>query len=254
MGTPGHQPCHHATAALEPAPLSPEVRDSPEGAGDGKAWGQSSVGRVCAQYKYGSIGKGIVVKVTAGLSPRAIPAPPTQPREEVSGQGSRAAHRSHRAIRPREREKLPHFSRKPLGRSGDSHPTQIINLHPINKQPFSCSVPMPGSPRPSQPSPAYCPLSPQPSAWPPLCTLTWAHSPTAILPPRAPRDTPSHGHTSGQQCNAEPGTAGMQPPLRGGQGMRGRAQAAGRKPALNNRGKWRNWKKEPVAAHSAQMV
>lgn len=28
-----------------------------------------------------------------------------------------------------------------------------------------------------------------------------------------------------------------------GQGMRGSVQAAGRKPAPNNRGKWRNWKK-----------
>lgn len=173
--------------------------------------------------KCGSTQMGAVVRMAAEPPPRATPAPCTQPCEEVLGQGSRAAHRSHRVIR--EREKLPHFSRKPLGRSGDSHPMQSINLHPHQQAAFQLQCPHAQLPTPFPAISLYCvlSLSPQPGACPPppLCTLTWGHFQTAILLPYAPYDTPSHGHTSGQRCNAEPGTAGMQPPRRGDRGCVG---------------------------------
>lgn len=132
--------------------------------------------------KCGSTQMGAVVRMAAELPPRATPAPCTQPCEEVLGQGSRAAHRSHRVIR--EREKLPHFSRKPLGRSGDSHLMQSINLHPHQQAAFQLQCPHAQLPTPFPAISLYCvlSLSPQPGASPPPSPFAPSHGDTSRQP------------------------------------------------------------------------
>lgn len=78
-GTPWHHLCHHAATALEPAPLSPEVRESPRGQGTGRLGDRGSVGRAHAQHLAWAGGDAEGGKVTAGLSPRA-PQPAGSPK------------------------------------------------------------------------------------------------------------------------------------------------------------------------------
>lgn len=78
-GTPWHHPCHHAATALEPAPLSPEVRESPRGQGTGRLGDRGSVGRAHAQRLAWAGGDAEGGKVTARLSPRA-PQPAGSPK------------------------------------------------------------------------------------------------------------------------------------------------------------------------------
>lgn len=243
-------PCCHRAGA---GPAEPRGEGKPQGAGDGQAWGQGLYGKgPCPALGMGWRGYG----GWQGDS-RAVPKSPPASREpqgEVSGQESRAGRRSPGVIRLRERGKLPHFSSKPAGRSGD------ITLHPphprlscrsyINKPLSSGNVPILCSLRPSRPPPAASRHRHRGlSHSHPLAPIRVHCSQSTVLPPRAPHAAPARSPTSSSGAKAPAAAqAGAwdgrdTAPARGGRGMRGRAQAAGRKPALNNSGKWRNWKK-----------
>lgn len=184
-------PCCHRAGA---GPAEPRGEGEPQGAGDGQAWGQGLRGKgPCPALGMGWRGCGGWQGDSLAV-PKSPPAS-REPQGEVSGQESRAGHRSPGVIRPRERGKLPHFSSKPAGRNGD------ITLHPphprlscrsyINKPLSGHDVPIPRSLRPSRPPPAACPSpSPwavtQPSPRTHSCALLPEHRAPPTCSPRSP--------------------------------------------------------------------